>query len=196
MTARTGTARRGLSTRGVVQGPVDLRLHERRLVLPRPAAGREEVELVAVAARPVAGAVAAGVEPEGDAVRLPRPRRRPRSGSCSLPFTSTVSPSPSRSSRAARRRSSGASSISANLSSRHPSGSSTRRILVVERHVLDVRAGVQQADEEAGRGARASVASPLPGLVSLLLRRHLEDRQIHLRLMPASRKFSGTRVPP
>ena len=59
--------------RGILQRPVDLRLDERRLVLVRPAASRQEVELVTRPRGSMARPVSAGVDPERDSIRLPRP---------------------------------------------------------------------------------------------------------------------------
>ena len=58
---------RCVGERGVLLGAVDLRLDERRFGFVRPAAGRQEVGLVAVPTAAVAATRIAGVEPEGEA---------------------------------------------------------------------------------------------------------------------------------
>ena len=57
----------------VGQGAVDLRLDKRRVALVRTATGREQMELMAVPRRPVAGPSVPGVDPQSQPVRPARP---------------------------------------------------------------------------------------------------------------------------
>src|SRR5207302_11779 len=71
--ARAEGDRRGKDQRRVLLGAVDLRLGEGRLIALGAIGGRQQVELMAVPAGAMAGAGVARVDPEGDAVRQPRP---------------------------------------------------------------------------------------------------------------------------
>src|SRR5262245_3506202 len=61
--------------RRVLQGAMNLRLYEYRFIFVGPSAGGQEVKLMAGSRRPMSGAVAAGVDPQCDAIRLPRSSR-------------------------------------------------------------------------------------------------------------------------
>ena len=65
--------RRFVGERGVLEGAVDLGLAEGRIAFARPAARRQEMELMTRPAGPVPGARVAGVEPKGQAVGGARP---------------------------------------------------------------------------------------------------------------------------